>query len=59
MPKHVKKDAVHMIYKDGIPVAFFMRDEGRSNENVTYVIQKASLEDLEDLYNSNEEKIKT
>jgi hypothetical protein len=60
MPKNVKKQGVHMVYKEGVPVAFFMRDEAKSNENVFFILQKASLEDLEDLLNSItlEEKLK-
>ena len=56
MSKNVKKTGVHLIYKEGVPTAFFYRDEV-SNENIIFMIQKASLEDIEELMVENNKKI--
>jgi hypothetical protein len=56
MPKNVKKTGVHMIYKDGVPVGFFYREE-KSNENIVFTVQKAALEDMEELFTSDDKKV--
>ncbi len=56
MPKNVKKTGVHLIYREGIPIAFFYRSE-ETNENTIYMIEKAGLEDIENLF-ADESKVK-
>lgn len=51
-----KQVGVHLVKKDGKIIAMFLRDE-ESNENVIYTLEKASLNEIESLFNRAESKI--
>lgn len=51
-----KEMGVHVVLKDNNIVAFFTRDIS-TNENTIYKVEKASLDDIAELFNFNNLKI--
>jgi hypothetical protein len=51
-----KEIGVYMVIKDNKMIAFFTRDV-ESNENVIYRVEKASLDEIAELFNKAESKI--
>lgn len=57
MSNSVKKTGVHLIYnEEGLPIAFFMRNE-TTGENTVFIVAKASLEDIEELMTISQKKV--
>lgn len=53
---NTKEQAVHMIYKGGRIIGFFTRDE-ENNENIIFRAEKASLDEIGELFNKEETKL--